>query len=276
MLQGNIDSFPVPDVLRMLAANRRHGSLRLVGDRGPIHVEIAAGKVVAGAIEGVATSELADVVVALLRTRDGNFSFVAADETPGTPGASQQMGSDVESLLVEAEFLVAEWEEVEDTVPDLDRCARLTTGISGDSVTLDPDEWSLVARIGHRSHLGDLRDQLGLTPLEAAKAVQRLVTLGVVEVLSTEAAMNIDVGEWGTTPQAAAPQANGAPEETRRPALAGAFNDSDQTARVDRRLRDLGPPAGAAERRTAAPESDPTPDPTSDPTLPDPTPKSGR
>ena len=83
-LQGTLDTFSLPDVLRLLATTSKTGRLRIEGDRGQGSVWLDAGGVVDAAadraVEGTPTDE---VVFELLRFDSGSFAFDADDRAAG-------------------------------------------------------------------------------------------------------------------------------------------------------------------------------------------------
>ena len=108
-LQGTIETFALPEVLRMLGSGAKTGRLRLSGDRGSGSVWIDGGKVVGAEATGAREDAGAVAVLfELLRYGEGPFTF-EADETTTQPGNPQ----DIEVLLGEAERQLAEWRGIE-------------------------------------------------------------------------------------------------------------------------------------------------------------------
>ncbi len=81
-LQGTLDTFALPDVLRLLAATTKTGRLQITGDRGTGEVWLDHGSVVGGTAQAL-TPTTADVVFELLRQGQGSFEFVAGDASDG-------------------------------------------------------------------------------------------------------------------------------------------------------------------------------------------------
>ncbi|MFS8586391.1 MAG: DUF4388 domain-containing protein, partial [Acidimicrobiia bacterium] len=177
-LQGTLDTFSLPDVLRLLATTAKTGRLRIEGDRGRGSVWLADGGIVDAdadrVTEGTPTDE---VLFELLRFSEGSFAF-EADERAAKGGEPE----DVEALLRRSHALLSEWRELENVVPSLEHEVRLASDLSTDEVTIDADRWrSLVAVAGGRT-VGELAAELGLTELGVSRAVRDLVDLGVAEV----------------------------------------------------------------------------------------------
>src|SRR5688500_15315440 len=85
-LQGTLDTFALPDVLRLLASTKKTGRLHLTGGRGSGSVYVDSGSVVAAEASGArnATS-IIEVLFELLRYPDGSFVF-DAERLPAEPG----------------------------------------------------------------------------------------------------------------------------------------------------------------------------------------------
>src|ERR1700682_5743339 len=104
-LQGTLDTFALPDVLRLLASTKKTGRLVIAGNRGTGSVWVDAGSVVGSEATGAMPDAGAvDVLFELLRYADGSFTF----ET-GTTTTEAVPPRAVEPLLVDAERQLSEW-----------------------------------------------------------------------------------------------------------------------------------------------------------------------
>src|SRR5690606_31291066 len=121
-LQGTLDTFSLPDVLRLLATTSKTGRLRIEGDRGQGSVWLTDGGIVDAdaerAVEGTPTEE---VVFELLRFTSGSFAFDGDDVVAGS-GKPE----DVETVLKRANSLLSEWTELEAVVPSLEHEVTLS------------------------------------------------------------------------------------------------------------------------------------------------------
>ena len=177
-LQGTLDTFSLPDVLRLLATTAKTGRLRIDGDRGQGSVWLRDGSIVDAdadrAVEGAPTDE---VIFELLRFGSGSFAFDSDAQTPHGERSDQ-----VEDLLPRANGLLSEWTELEAVVPSMDHRVSLSTELSTDEVTIDADRWRSVVAVGGGHTVGELGSALGLSELHVSRAVRDLVELGVAEV----------------------------------------------------------------------------------------------
>jgi Domain of unknown function (DUF4388) len=177
-LQGTLDTFSLPDVLRLLATTSKTGRLRIEGDRGRGNVWLSDGGVVdADADRAVDGTPVDEVVFELLRFESGNFAF-DGDDTTAAGGKPE----DVDAVLRRANALLGEWNELEAVVPSLEHEVTLTGDLSADEVTISADSWQSLVAVSSGRTVGELATALGLTELGVFRAVRELVELGVVDV----------------------------------------------------------------------------------------------
>jgi hypothetical protein len=220
-LQGTLDTFSLPDVLRLLATTSKTGRLRIEGDRGRGSVWLAEGGIADAdadrVIDGTPTDE---IVFELLRFESGSFAF---DGDDAATGAAEP--EDVETVLRRANSLLSEWTELEAVVPSLEHEVTLTNDLSADEVTIDADRWRSLVAVSSGRTVGELASALGLTELGVSRAVRDLVDLGVADVESPGTSL--------ATPPRSQPS-----DISRRPAVPDAVGP-------------LGRPAAASESQRA-------------------------
>jgi hypothetical protein len=228
-LQGTLETFALPDVLRLLASTKKTGCYRLDGDRGSGMLWVREGQIVGGSINGSGTSDVTEVAFELLRFSDGDFVF-EQDAEPSESGAPV----DVEAVLEGAEKSLAEWKDIEAVVPSLDHFITLRKELPNDEVTIKADKWLFITIIGGGLTVGRLGAMLGLGELPVSRAVKELSELGLIELSESAPA--------GAASAAAAPapeprvefQPEPEPEPEPEPALTLVENDTfDDDAVVD-------------------------------------------
>jgi hypothetical protein len=180
-LQGTLDTFALPDVLRLLAATKKTGRLRITGGRGTGSVWAVAGEVCGvEATHAPHAGTPVDALFELLRFQDGAFTFDAEathdDPTPPT---------DVEILLQDAEAQLTEWREIEAVVPSLDAWVTLRKVLPVPEMSLDQERWTTVVAVGAGATVRRIGDELCLAELPISRAIKDLVEVGVVEVASS-------------------------------------------------------------------------------------------
>jgi hypothetical protein len=183
-LQGTLDTFSLPDVLRLLATTGKSGCLHIDGDRGRGSVWIDDGAVVAAEADRALNEAAVDeVVFEMLRFDRGSFNF-AADEQAKAPAEPV----DVEGTLRRASQLLDEWRELEAVVPSLSHRVAMAPELTVEQVTIDASRWeALVAIAGGRS-VGELAETLGQGELGISRMVSDLVELGVAVIEAPGAA----------------------------------------------------------------------------------------
>jgi hypothetical protein len=176
-LQGTLDTFELPDVLRLLASTKKTGRLLLRGSRGDGSVWVKGGKVTEIDALGIAHDDQADGLFELLRETSGAFVFEADSDAPA-PGTPRE----VEPLLVEAEAHLAEWRAIEAVVPSLDAWVSLSPQLPSPEVVVDASTWQVLVGVAGGTTVGELGLRLGLGELPVCRVVRDIVVAGLGEV----------------------------------------------------------------------------------------------
>lgn len=182
-LQGTLDTFALPDVLRLLATTTKTGRLVVQGDRGNGTLHLRDGAVVAGETSLAVTDTAHEVLFELLRLEDGSFVF-DADSTIEASGDAV----DVESVITDAEAAHAEWKDLSEVVPSLDVGIVLVEDLPEDTTTIDRDRWKLIVTIGSGTTVRTLGERLGMTELPVLRAARSLVDDGLATIETAVAA----------------------------------------------------------------------------------------
>ncbi len=220
-LTGNLEVFPLEEVLRLLARSRKTGCLRVdgTGHQGRVFLQngsltlamtgsdedlqrqlLASGLVEVADLRQVETGSatLADVaapgitefvreytVESLYRIRrpgSGAFDFVV-DLQPRYPTGQI---FDVEVGIAEADRRANEWAEIESVVPDLDTPYRMVAEIpEAEEVTLAAPAWKILAALAGGAPVRRLAEYLGATEFKAAKDLAELARRRLVEAVDT-------------------------------------------------------------------------------------------
>lgn len=233
-LQGTLDTFALPDVLRLLAATKKTGRLRLTGSRGTGSVWVTSGEVEAiEATHAPHASEPVDALFELLRFEDGAFTFdaEATHDEPGPP-------TDVEILLAESESLLAEWRDIEAVVPSMDAWVTLRRTLPLPEVAIDQERWTTIVAIGGGATVRRIGDELCLAELPISRAVKDLAQVGIVDIA--------DAPPAGSLPSLS----NGSVAVAPRPLVAP---KAAEAAPAEAAPAPTGPRARRAKAATAAP-----------------------
>ncbi len=224
-LQGTLDTFALPDVLRLLAATAKTGCLQIEGDRGRGVVWVAEGRVVAASADRAPDAPLDEVIFELLRYRGGSFRFGVDAGAVGVEGD----GDDIEAALLRAMALLDEWHALEPVVPSMNHGVALVDDLPHDHVTIDAGTWRVLATVSSGRTVGELAQDLGVGELEVSRVIYGMVQLGVVAVDPPGAASGVG-GVGGVAGVAApapthTPAGGGQPVSGETPLAGAAWSD---------------------------------------------------
>ena len=177
-LQGDLDSFALPDVLRLLAGTGKTGRLAIDASDTVGELWVLDGDLVGGEVACAPhASRPADVVFELIRLEGGAFVFEDGERLVDSTERSR-----VTDAIEEAQRLLAEWAEVKTVVPTIHATVRLVTEIDGEDVTVAAGQWRVLAAIGDDTTVRRLGDHFELTDLVVSRHVKDLVENGLVEL----------------------------------------------------------------------------------------------
>ena len=177
-LKGDLSSFALPDVLRLLAGTAKTGRLGVSGAQGSGEVWLLDGDLVGGSVDTSAHAKQAtEVVFELLRFETGSFLFDDGEEQaePGEP-------SSVDEAISVAEALLFEWAEVEAVVPSMNSWVSLSPELDGNEVTISSPQWRVLAAVGAGTTVRTLGNHFQITDLKVSRRVKGLVEAGLVEL----------------------------------------------------------------------------------------------
>jgi len=211
-LQGTLDTFALPDVLRLLAATKKTGRLRITGGRGTGSVWVSAGEVeVIEATHAPHATESIDALFELLRFEDGAFTF-DAEATHENPGPA----TNVEILLAQSEALLAEWRDIEAVVSSMDAWVTLRRKLPLPEIVVDQDRWTTIVAIGAGATVRRIGDELCLAELPISRAIKELAEVGLVDIADTPPAGAVPM-PTSSAPIAARPPLAPKPNEPAEP-----------------------------------------------------------
>ncbi len=177
-LQGTLETFSVPEVLRLLSSTKKTGMLAIDGDRGSGQVWLGDGSIISARSDHESTGDVDATLFDLLRYANGDFVFEAG-ATPEDPVSDEV---DVDDALARAEALLEEWRELETVVPSLLVGVRLAREIEGASVTVTADQWKSIAAVGGGTSAAGLGQRLELGELDTCRTVRDLVEASLIEL----------------------------------------------------------------------------------------------
>ena len=242
-LTGNLEVFPLEEVLRLLARSRRDGCLRVTAEGTEGKVFLAGGSLVFATTEPdeafrrslAVAGVVADDRIGTLDAGHATVVEAAGEDRAGLahdfvresiveslyrlrkpargsfdfvlearPRYATGITYDVEVAVTEADRRAAEWADIESTIPDLRAAFTMAPRLTEDQeVTITPATWKLLAAFGGAGSISELADRLGSTEFRVAKEVAGLTRQGLIQASQPEPAAEV---------QAFAPEPE--PEET--------------------------------------------------------------
>ena len=183
MLHGTFDIFPLTDLVAMLVAAHRTGSIEICTDlaNGSIHlqdglcvgVEPSASPDVS---EASLASSLVDVCVRFGKDPEASFKFVVSTPPPSA------VAIDVASSIAEIDRITAESDAVNGLVGSLDSCPEVAPEIASESITLSATQWALLANVDGRTAVRDLKRPQETSLIEVCKEIADLVERGALRL----------------------------------------------------------------------------------------------
>ena len=181
-LQGTIETFALPDVLRLLATSSKTGKLAVDGDRGLGAIWVADGDIVASEIDlgdhpSTGSTDVTEGLFQILRFESGEFTFTS-DDTPASAGDPRN----IESSIASSSAMLTELDQITENVPGVQSHVSLRPELSDSEVTLTSEQWKVLAAVGSGSSVASIASNFSFGELDALRRVDDLVGEGVVDV----------------------------------------------------------------------------------------------
>lgn len=175
-LSGTLETFSLPDVLRLLSSTKKTGLLALDGDRGRGRIWVRDGEIVAADADRAVEDAVEGVAFELLRFGDARFDFDS-----GAEPAVEREPRAVDEVLAEAEARLVEWRDIEAVVPSLDVWVHMVAELA-DERTIAPTEWRVLAQVGTGASGHALAERLEQGEYDVCRQLRDLVESGLVEL----------------------------------------------------------------------------------------------
>ncbi len=178
-LSGTLDTFSLPDVMRLLASTTKSGRLRVSGPRESGSVWFADGDVADAELSGNLTNQptFADVLFSFLRWETGSFTF---EDDVHTDSTSSPQPTD--AVLSQAEAMLVEWREIEKVVPSMELHVSLCRELSGPDVMVDAERWRGIAAVGSGSRVVEVARRLELNEVDSCRLIKDLIEVSLIEI----------------------------------------------------------------------------------------------
>lgn len=174
MLAGDLAQVPLVDVLSLLVSGGQTGLLRVADGARTGEIFVEDGNLVHAVTEG----QIAEgAVYALMAWQRGEFSFAPA---VSAPESSITMPTD--RLLIEGSRHATEWREIKRVIPGVEAVFRLSASGSDGVVSLEPEEWQVLAKVDGERDVSEIAVALSWDELLVSKVLVKLVTDGLLEI----------------------------------------------------------------------------------------------
>jgi hypothetical protein len=173
--QGSLKELPLPDIIQLVSVSGKTGVFALSRDgdtRGEIFLR--GGQIVHAHIGDLQGEE---AVYELAIWPEGDFVFTPGQETDRT--TIQKSNT---NLLMEAARRIDEWQVLSKRIPSTRLVPVFTNQSTTTSVSLTPQEWTLICKIDERRTIEEIAVGLDMSPFEACKLLYGLITSGLVSL----------------------------------------------------------------------------------------------
>jgi hypothetical protein len=173
MLGGDLAQVALADVLQLLAAGGQTGLLHLSDGANVGDLYLQDGQLV----HAVAGGQMGEgAAYALMAWQRGSFRF-----TPGEAAPEHSITMPTGQLLEEGSRHAQEWREIKRVIPNAEMVFKLSASGSAGAVSLEPEEWQVLAKVNGERDVSDIAMALGWDELLVSRLLLRLVTGGLLE-----------------------------------------------------------------------------------------------
>lgn len=172
--QGSLKELPLPDIIQLVSVSGKTGMFLLESADSQGEIYLREGQIV-HARTGDLTGE--EAVYELAIWKEGDFVF-----TPGEETEAKTIQKSNTNLLMEAARRIDEWQVLSKRIPSTRMVPVFTHQSTTTSVSLTPQEWSLISRIDERRTIEEIAVALGTSPFEVCKTIYGLITSGLVDL----------------------------------------------------------------------------------------------
>ena len=183
--QGSLRELPLPDIIQLVSVSGKTGMFSLTREgfpRGEIYLR--GGQIVHGRVGDFAGEE---AVYELAIWPEGDFLF-----TPGKEAGAVTIQRSNTNLLMEAARRIDEWKVLSKRIASTRLVPVFTNQATTTSVSLTPQEWSLVCKVDERRTIDEVAAGLGISAFETCKLLYGLITSGLLALRKDLARLRTD------------------------------------------------------------------------------------
>jgi len=187
-LQGNLETFKLPDVLTFLDATRRTGMLTLTRGANETYVFLRDGSAVYAAsnrdnapriheTEEAMKRQVSEVIYDAFVWGGGEFAFFDGIDLPAN---AVTIAIDLSNLIMEGARRITEWEECLRLLPDSSVVFRVSADPEREKITLTLDEWKILFLINGQRTLEDVCLESGTDAFRVYRVVYGLLANNLI------------------------------------------------------------------------------------------------
>ncbi len=171
---GDLSQIRLLDILNLLIHERKTGKVTLKKGTTVGEIFVEDGKIIHGGAEARNGEE---AVYLMMTWMIGQFSY-----TPDALPESKTIETSTEQIISEGVQRVQEWDRIRKAIPSTDIAFRLSSRRSTDDIALKGDEWNVLVRLNGVRTVREVSQGLGMSEVETAKKLYRLLGAGLIEV----------------------------------------------------------------------------------------------
>jgi len=171
-LTGSLEQWPLPELLNMLGSSRQSGRVEIEDSRLQGSVFLQEGRLVHAT---TAAETGIDALTSLFGLDSGTFTF-----EPRVPSPATSLSQPLEALIAEVSRAATERETIRKVISSAAVLPRLTPELPSAPVTLQPNEWVLVAASDGSASIEEIGTRLDLEPGPIMRAFFALAQRGLV------------------------------------------------------------------------------------------------
>jgi FHA domain-containing protein/uncharacterized protein DUF4388 len=177
ILQGSFRHFPADQLLTLLASCRQTGTLEVSSINKKARLFFTDGSLIHA--EATDTASIEETIYSLFIVPGDTFTF--SDEAE-LPKGVQPKALDLKAVVAEGVRRAAEWQRLIQIYPNEDVKVRVIEDPkTGAGISLKPDEFKILVKIGKGRTLAQIRADLSLAQVELYPILHRLETNGLLE-----------------------------------------------------------------------------------------------
>jgi len=176
-LEGNIESFPLADLITLLSNSGKSGILYINGKKsgetlsGEVHIK--KGKIVNATCKDLKGEE---AFYFLFLIDEGNFSFKPKEiDTPVL------INKEVESLMIEALRMSDETKELYKKIPPLNTIIEINPNPPENNIELNPEEWQVLNSFFNPISIEDAIKIINFPETKIVKIIYTLLSVGLLK-----------------------------------------------------------------------------------------------